>query len=69
MLDPEKWLEKYGDYLYSLAMLKTGKKEVSEDLVQDTFVSAFGAIDSFRGGSAEKTWLVSILQNKITIIR
>ncbi|HLP31987.1 MAG TPA: sigma-70 family RNA polymerase sigma factor [Bacteroidia bacterium] len=66
MLNPEKWLEKYGDYLYSLAMLKTGKKEVSEDLVQDTFVSAFGAIDSFRGGSAEKTWLVSILQNKIT---
>jgi hypothetical protein len=32
MLNPGKWLEKYGDYLYSLAMLKTGKKEVSEDL-------------------------------------
>jgi RNA polymerase sigma-70 factor, ECF subfamily len=31
-----------------------------EELVQDTFVRAFGSIDSFRGDSALRTWLISI---------
>ena len=31
-----------------------------DDLVQDTFVRAFGALDGFRGESALRTWLLSI---------
>lgn len=31
-----------------------------EELVQDTFVRAFGAIDSFRGDSSFRTWLFTI---------
>jgi RNA polymerase sigma-70 factor (ECF subfamily) len=31
-----------------------------DDLVQDTFVRAFGAIDGFRGESAFRTWLFTI---------
>jgi RNA polymerase sigma-70 factor (TIGR02943 family) len=38
---------------------------VAEDLVQDTFLSALKALDTFRGNASEKTWLTGILKNKI----
>src|SRR5918998_5033879 len=31
-----------------------------EELVQDTFVRAFGSLDSFRGDSSLRTWLFTI---------
>ena len=31
-----------------------------DEIVQDTFVKAFGSIDSFRGESTWRTWLISI---------
>ncbi len=65
MLYTNEWVARYGDYLYSLAMLKTNTKVVAQDLVQDTFLSALTAKDSFRGESTEKTWLVAILNRKI----
>ncbi len=64
-LQPSKWLQLYGDFLFSLALLKTGNKELAEDLVQETFLSAVKAKESFKGKSSEKTWLVAILKNKI----
>ncbi len=45
--------------------MKVGRRDVAEDLVQETFVSAIHAQESFRGQSSEKTWLVAILKNKI----
>lgn len=65
MLHPNKWVSNYGDYLFSIALMKTGNTEIAEDLVQDTFLSAIKGADSFKGESSEKTWLVKILQNKI----
>jgi RNA polymerase sigma-70 factor (TIGR02943 family) len=65
MVNPNEWVSHYGDYLFSLALLKTRNKETAEDLVQETFLSAIRSIKSFRGDSSEKTWLVSILNNKI----
>lgn len=38
---------------------------MAEDLVQDTFLSAFKSRDGFNATASEKTWLVSILKNKI----
>ena len=64
-LRPAEWLKNYGDYLYSVAFLKVSSKETAEDLVQDTFISAYKAKDSFREDSSEKTWLAAILKNKI----
>jgi RNA polymerase sigma-70 factor (ECF subfamily) len=61
----EDWINQYGDGLYSWAFHKTSSKEVAEDLVQDTFLSAFNSIDSFENRSNPKTWLFSILNNKI----
>ncbi len=64
-LNPANWVDNYTDYLYSLALLKTGSKVEAEDLVQETFLSAFKGRDGFKGESAEKTWLTSILRNKL----
>lgn len=65
MLRPSDWVKTYADYLYSLAFIKLGNKETAEDLVQETFLSAFKAKDQFKSGSSEKTWLTAILKNKI----
>jgi RNA polymerase sigma-70 factor (TIGR02943 family) len=65
MLQPQQWVANYGDYLFSIAVLKTNNKEVAEDLVQDTFLSAIKAMNGFKGESNEKTWLTAILNNKI----
>jgi RNA polymerase sigma-70 factor (ECF subfamily) len=64
-LEPEKWIERYADYLYSFAYARLRKEEVAEDLVQDTFFSALRAQDTFLNNASEKTWLVSILKRKI----
>src|SRR5207302_1745779 len=37
-----------------------GEREEVEELVQDTFVRAFGSLDSFRGESSLRTWLFTI---------
>jgi RNA polymerase sigma-70 factor (TIGR02943 family) len=63
--EPASWVDRYADYLFSYALLKTGSREVAEDLVQDTFLSAFNGREQFRGDSTEKTWLTRILKNKI----
>jgi RNA polymerase sigma-70 factor, ECF subfamily len=37
-----------------------GERDEIEELVQDTFVRAFGSLDSFRGESSLRTWLFTI---------
>ena len=61
----EQWVNQFSDELYSWAFFKTSSKEIAEDLVQDTFLAAFHKIDSFEGKSQPKTWLFSILNNKV----
>lgn len=61
----EIWVNDFGDDLFSWAFYKTSSKVTAEDLVQDTFLSAFHKIESFEGKSQPKTWLFSILNNKI----
>ena len=64
-LEPEKWLERYGDYLFSFALARINDPDRAEDLVQETFLSALKAREGFRGASTERTWLTSILKRKI----
>lgn len=64
-LNPANWVDAYTDYLFSLALLKTGSRPDAEDIVQETFLAAFRGRDSFKGESTEKTWLTSILKNKL----
>lgn len=59
------WVKQYSGELYSWAFYKTSDKELSEDIVQDTFVAAFKGFKEFKGESEVKTWLYGILKNKI----
>lgn len=64
-LKPELWIDRYSDALYGYAVARVSKTEVAEDLVQETFLSALKARDSFLGNASEKTWLIAILKRKI----
>lgn len=60
-----EWVDAYTSDLYNWAYHKTTNVEVAKDLVQDTFLAATERIDSFQRKSSAKTWLFSILNNKI----
>lgn len=64
-LKPEQWAAAYADYLYAFAFQRIADPDICKDLVQDTFLSAIKNRHSFKGNSAERTWLTSILKNKI----
>jgi RNA polymerase sigma-70 factor (TIGR02943 family) len=62
---PERWVDEHGDYLYCFALARVNDPEAAEDLVQETFLAALKAVPSFAGQSTERTWLTSILKNKL----
>lgn len=41
---------------------------LAEDATQETFLKAYKALDSFRGDSSEKTWLMRIAMNTWNVI-
>ncbi len=63
--NPQTWLERYGDALYTFALARVRLADVAEDLVQETLLAAWRGRDTFRGSSSEKTWLTAILKRKI----
>src|ERR1041384_4093503 len=63
--DPERWVAEYGDYLYKYALIRLRDPFKAEDAVQETLLAALKARSSFGSRSAEKTWLVGILKNKV----
>src|SRR5690349_15949298 len=63
--DPERWVELYGDYLFKFALVRLRDAARAEDAVQETFLAALKGGQTFAGKSAEKSWLVGILKNKI----
>ena len=65
LINPHLWVIKYADYLHSFAIRRLNNQDQARDLVQDTFLSGLENMDNFRGVCTEKTWLTSILKNKI----
>ena len=63
--DPEQWVELHGDYLFKYALMRLRDPARAEDAVQETFLAALKGGKRFAGRSAEKSWLVGILKNKI----
>ncbi len=62
---PDDWVAEYGDYLFRYAIVRLRNSEAAEDAVQETFLAALKARDSFSKRSSPKTWLVGILRHKI----
>lgn len=63
--DPSKWVDKYADALYAYTMARVNDVQLAEDIVQNTFLSAWKAKDTYKGQASEKNWLYAILKNKI----
>jgi RNA polymerase sigma-70 factor, ECF subfamily len=51
------------DGLYSYALVLTRNRSEAEDLVQETYVRAIGAVGRLRPESNVKSWLFTILRN------
>jgi RNA polymerase sigma-70 factor (ECF subfamily) len=52
----------YQDLVYNQAFRMIGEEEPADDATQNTFISAYNHLNSFRGGSF-KAWLLRIVTN------
>lgn len=55
-------VERYQSQVFNVAARILGNRSTAEDVAQETFISAYRAIGSFRGGSL-KAWLLRIASN------
>ena len=54
----------YGADLYRYAMWICGNDALAKDLVQETFLRAWKALDSLKDAKAAKSWLITILRRE-----
>jgi RNA polymerase sigma-70 factor (ECF subfamily) len=54
----------YAPDLYRYAMWLCGNDALAKDLVQETFLRAWRALDSLKDGAAAKSWLITILRRE-----
>ena len=64
-LDPDAWVDEYGDYLYRYAWSRLRDANSAEEVVQETFVAGVRYQHQFRGKGSERGWLLAILKRKI----
>lgn len=57
------FVERHQAAIYRHACHLTSRREDAEDLLQETFLSAFRAAHQFRGDSSARTWLFTIARN------
>jgi len=65
-LDPDEWVERFGDFLYRYALIRVRKPDIAEDLVQETLLAALRSKRQYDGRSSVGGWLTGILRHKIT---
>src|SRR2546425_241896 len=56
---------RYQQIAYSVAFRMLGDYDTAADVTQDVFIAAFRAIQSFRGGSSFRAWLLRITSNMV----
>lgn len=63
MQNIEEMYEKYSQIVYKYIFCLTRNHELSEEIVQDTFLVAVKNINKFEGNSKLSTWLCAIAKN------
>lgn len=53
-------MDSCGDKIYLFSRRMCGNPEDAEDILQETFLTAFGKLDEFRGEGTLKSWLFKI---------
>ncbi len=59
----EKLVERHEDKVYGLALRMMGNEADAEDVLQDTFLSAYKALKNFKEKAAFSTWLYRLATN------
>lgn len=59
----DQLVQLYEKDLLRFCCLYLRDRSAAEDIVQDAFLKAYRSMDSFRGESSEKTWLIRIALN------
>ena len=60
----KKLVLKYQQTTYNVVLRMLGDRDTAADVTQDTFIAAFRAIQSFRGSSSFRAWLLRIASNQ-----
>ncbi len=58
-------IRKYKDFLFNAVFYIARRREVAQDVVEDTFIKAFKKAKQFRGESLFSTWLYRIAINTL----
>jgi RNA polymerase sigma-70 factor (ECF subfamily) len=58
-------VETYSPRIYNLALNMLANPDLAEDVLQETFISAYRAIDRFEGRAHVSTWLYRIAYNAV----
>jgi RNA polymerase sigma-70 factor, ECF subfamily len=53
----------YQQAVYGVVFRMLGNPDVAADVTQDTFIAAFRAVSTYRGGSSFRAWLLRIASN------
>jgi RNA polymerase sigma-70 factor, ECF subfamily len=54
----------YQQTVYNVILRMLGDRDTAADVAQETFIAAYRAIQSFRGGSSFRAWLLRIATNQ-----
>jgi RNA polymerase sigma-70 factor (ECF subfamily) len=60
----DELVKRYQERIYATVYHMTANHEDANDLAQESFIKAFNALKSFKGGSSFYTWLYRIAVNK-----
>lgn len=61
----QQLVETYSPRIYNLALKMLGNPALAEDILQETFINAYRAIDRFEGRAHVSTWLYRIAHNAV----
>ncbi|KIL37012.1 hypothetical protein SD71_04850 [Cohnella kolymensis] len=59
-------MEEYGQDVWNFAFSVTRHPAIADDIRQEVFVKAFNRLETYRGQSSVKTWLLAITRNAVT---
>lgn len=57
-------VDRYKAMVYNIAYRMLGDAEAAKDMAQESFISAYAALDDFRHGSKFSSWLYRIVVNR-----
>ncbi|HJT54916.1 MAG TPA: sigma-70 family RNA polymerase sigma factor, partial [Ktedonobacteraceae bacterium] len=54
----------YQQLIYNVILRMLGDRDIAADVTQETFIAAFRGVQTFRGGTSFRAWLLRIASNQ-----